>query len=286
RYENQPYGSILIEVLKRAYTVHPYKWPTIGFMEDLNAASEKDYKDFYETYYVPNNAVLVVAGDVDPKEARRLVEAYFGPIARGRDLTRRQVEEPVLKGEVRDVVYDNIQLPAVVQAYRIPAYGTPDFYAVDMVNRLLSSGNSSRLQKALKDEQQKALYVGAFSFPFEDPGLAIAFAIANAGVDAQALEEAMDAEVLRLQQDLVQEEELAKLKAQLETEQVMDNARIAGVASKLASAYTFLGDASAASTEIERYLAITPKDIQRAATTYFNRDSRVVLHYLPKSQKN
>jgi len=286
RYENQPYGSILIEVLKRAYTVHPYKWPTIGFMEDLNAASEKDYKDFYETYYVPNNAVLVVAGDVDPKEARRLVEAYFGPIARGRDLTRRQVEEPVLKGEVRDVVYDNIQLPAVVQAYRIPAYGTPDFYAVDMVNRLLSSGNSSRLQKALKDEQQKALYVGAFSFPFEDPGLAIAFAIANAGVDAQALEEAMDAEVLRLQQDLVQEEELAKLKAQLETEQVMDNARIAGVASKLASAYTFLGDARAASTEIERYLAITPKDIQRAATTYFNRDSRVVLHYLPKSQKN
>ena len=286
RYENQPYGSILIEVLKRAYTVHPYKWPTIGFMEDLNAASEKDYKDFYETYYVPNNAVLVVAGDVDPKEARRLVEAYFGPIARGRDLTRRQVEEPVLKGEVRDVVYDNIQLPAVVQAYRIPAYGTPDFYAVDMVNRLLSSGNSSRLQKALKDEQQKALYVGAFSFPFEDPGLAIAFAIANAGVDAQALEEAMDAEVLRLQQDLVQEEELAKLKAQLETEQVMDNARIAGVASKLASAYTFLGDARAASTEIERYLAITPEDIQRAATTYFNRDSRVVLHYLPKSQKN
>ena len=286
RYENQPYGSILIEVLKRAYTVHPYKWPTIGFMEDLNAASEKDYKDFYETYYVPNNAVLVVAGDVDPKEARRLVEAYFGPIARGRDLTRRQVEEPVLKGEVRDVVYDNIQLPAVVQAYRIPAYGTPDFYAVDMVNRLLSSGNSSRLQKALKDEQQKALYVGAFSFPFEDPGLAIAFAIANAGVDAQALEEAMDAEVLRLQQDLVQEEELAKLKAQLETEQVMDNARIAGVASNLASAYTFLGDARAASTEIERYLAITPEDIQRAATTYFNRDSRVVLHYLPKSQKN
>ena len=286
RYENQPYGSILIEVLKRAYTVHPYKWPTIGFMEDLNAASEKDYKDFYETYYVPNNAVLVVAGDVDPKEARRLVEAYFGPIARGRDLTRRQVEEPVLKGEVRDVVYDNIQLPAVVQAYRIPAYGTPDFYAVDMVNRLLSSGNSSRLQKALKDEQQKALYVGAFSFPFEDPGLAIAFAIANAGVDAQALEEAMDAEVLRLQQYLVQEEELAKLKAQLETEQVMDNARIAGVASNLASAYTFLGDARAASTEIERYLAITPKDIQRAATTYFNRDSRVVLHYLPKSQKN
>ena len=85
RYENQPYGSILIEVLKRAYTVHPYKWPTIGFMEDLNAASEKDYKDFYETYYVPNNAVLVVAGDVDPKEARRLVEAYFGPIARGPD---------------------------------------------------------------------------------------------------------------------------------------------------------------------------------------------------------
>ncbi|MCC6399435.1 MAG: insulinase family protein, partial [Flavobacteriales bacterium] len=124
RYENQPYGSILIEVLKRAYTVHPYQWPTIGFMEDLNAASEQDYIDFYKTYYVPNNAVLVIAGDVKAADMRKLVEKYFAAIPRGKDIVRPTAVEPQLKGEVRDVVHDQIQLPAVVQAYRIPAYGT------------------------------------------------------------------------------------------------------------------------------------------------------------------
>src|SRR5690606_34569720 len=169
RYENQPYGSILIEVLKRAYKKHPYQWPTIGYMEDLNAASEQDYKEFYKRYYVPNNAVLVVAGDIDPDSTRALVEKYFKDIPRGNEVKRPEIVEPPLQKEVRDVIYDRVQLPAVVQAYRIPANGTPDFYAVDMVNRLLSSGNSARMNKSIKDEQQKAVYVGAFSLPFEHP---------------------------------------------------------------------------------------------------------------------
>ncbi|MBK8949231.1 MAG: insulinase family protein [Flavobacteriales bacterium] len=285
RYENQPYGSILIEVLKRAYTVHPYQWPTIGFMEDLNAASEQDYVDFYKTYYVPNNAVLVVAGDVKAADTRKLVEKYFAAIPRGKDIVRPTAMEPPLKGEVRDVVHDQIQLPAVVQAYRIPAYGTADFYAVDMLNRLLSNGNSSRLNVELKDRAQKALYVGAFSFPFEHPGLAIAFAIANMGVPAEELEKAMDAEFAKVREGLVPQLELEKLKAQLETEFVRDNSRVAGVASNLATAHTFLGGAQMATRELERYLSVTPEDLQRVAKEYFSPDARVVLHYLPKNQK-
>lgn len=285
RYENQPYGSILIEVLKRAYTVHPYQWPTIGFMEDLNAASEQDYIDFYKTYYVPNNAVLVITGDVKAAEARKLVEKYFASIPRGQEIVRTSVVEPPLKGEVRDVVYDQIQLPAVVQAYRIPAYGTADFYAVDMLNRLLSNGNSSRLNVELKDRAQKALYVGAFSFPFEHPGLAIAFAIANMGVTADDLEKAMDVEFAKVRDGLVPQAELEKLKAQLETEFVRDNARVAGVASNLATAHTFLGGADMASRELDRYLSVTPEDLQRVAKEYFSPEARVVLHYLPKNLK-
>ncbi|HQW86156.1 MAG TPA: pitrilysin family protein [Flavobacteriales bacterium] len=285
RYENQPYGSILIEVLKRAYTVHPYQWPTIGFMEDLNAASEQDYIDFYKTYYVPNNAVLVIAGDVKAADMRKLVEKYFAAIPRGKDIVRPTAVEPQLKGEVRDVVHDQIQLPAVVQAYRIPAYGTADFYAVDMLNRLLSNGNSSRLNVELKDRAQKALYVGAFSFPFEHPGLAIAFAIANMGVAAEELEKAMDAEFAKVREGMVPQPELDKLKAQLETEFVRDNSRVAGVASNLATAHTFLGGAQMASRELERYLSVTPEDLQRVAKEYFSPDARVVLHYLPKNQK-
>lgn len=285
RYENQPYGSILIEVLKRAYTVHPYQWPTIGFMEDLNAASEQDYLEFYKTYYVPNNAVLVIAGDVNVDQVEKLVEKYFAGIPRGKDIVRPSVVEPPLKGEVRDTVYDQVQLPAVVQAYRIPAYGTADFYAVDMLNRLLSNGNSSRLNVELKDRAQKALYVGAFSLPFEHPGLAIAFAIANMGVAAADLEKAMDAEFARVRDTPVDKEELAKLKAQLETEFARDNSRVAGVASNLATAYTFLGDANMASKELDRYMAVTAEDLQRVAKEYFTPQARVVLHYLPKNQK-
>jgi predicted Zn-dependent peptidase len=190
-----------------------------------------------------------------------------------------------LEREVRDVVYDRIQLPAVVTAYRIPANGTPDFYAVDMVNRLLSNGNSARLNKAVKDDQQKAVFVGAFSLPFEDPGLAIHFAVANAGVEVEALEQAMDAEILRVQREGVPTEELVKLKSQLETEAVAANSRVAGVANNLANAHMLLGSTALVNSELDRYLSLTSADLQRAATTYFNTGQRIVLHYLPLSQQ-
>lgn len=285
RYENQPYGSILPEVLKRAYKVHPYQWPTIGFMEDLNAASESDYKKFYKTFYVPNNATLVLAGDIDPKQATDEVKKYFGDIPKGGNIPRTKAVEPPLTGEVRDVVYDRIQLPAVVEAYRIPPYGTKDFYAVDMLNRLLSNGNSSRLVRSVKDEQQKALYVGSFSLPFEHEGLTIAFAIANAGVDPDSLEKAMDAEFARVREELVTPEELEKLKVGIETEFVSGNARVAGIAENLASAHTFLGDTHKVNSEIAQYLAVTAEDLQRVARQYFNGKDRVVLYYLPMASK-
>jgi predicted Zn-dependent peptidase len=285
RYENQPYGGILLEVLKRAYTKHPYQWPTIGFMEDLNAASESDYKKFYKTYYVPNNAVLVVAGDIELGTAKELAGKYFSAIPKGGEVPRNKVVEPPMKKEVRDVVYDKIQLPAVVMGYRIPAYGTKDFYAVDMLNRLLSNGNSSRLNTKVKDEEQKALYVGSFSLPFEDPGLAIAFGIANMGVEPDSLEKAMDVEIARTRDELVGEKELAKLKSQIETEYITGNSRMEGIAESLASAYTFLGGTANMNTEVDQYLAVTAQDLQRVAREYFVPTNRVVLHYLPVSQK-
>lgn len=285
RYENQPYGSIVPEVLRRAYTEHPYQWPTIGFMEDLNAASEKDYQTFYKTFYVPNNAVLVLAGDIDVKKASDLVKKYFAGIPKGGAIPRTKVVEPPLKGEVRDVVYDRIQLPAVVEAYRIPAYGTKDFYAVDMLNRLLSNGNSSRLVKNVKDAEQQAVYVGSFSLPFEQPGLAIAFAIANMGVSADTLEASMERQFALVRDTPVSAAELEKLKAQVETDFISGNARMSGIAENLASAYTFLGGTKQVDTEIEQYLAVTAADLQRVAKQYFVPQNRVVLHYLPQSQK-
>ena len=129
RIDNQPYGSIMEETFKRAYRVHPYQWPLIGSMAHLEAAVEADYKQFYKDFYVPNNAVLSIAGDIDFEETKALVEKYFAGIPKSAQAVYRpRVVEPALVAEVRDTVFDNIQLPAVVQAYRIPAQGTKDRY--------------------------------------------------------------------------------------------------------------------------------------------------------------
>ncbi len=282
RYENQPYGTVTLEVFKRAFKQHPYQWPAIGFMEDLNTATEADYQAFYKKFYVPNNATLVVAGDIDPAKTRTLVERYFGEIARGAPVVQPSIVEPPLGGEVRDIIYDRIQLPAVVMGYRIPANGTPDFYAVELLNRLLTGGNSARMNVALRDQQELAVYVGAFNFPFEHPGIAMIFAVANAGVEAGALEAAMQLEIDALQTVPISTEELAKLKIQLETELIGENSRVAGIASSLATAHVLLGDTDLVNTEIDRYLELSAEDLQRAARTYFVPQNRVLLHYLPR----
>jgi len=286
RYENQPYGTLTMEVLKRAFKEHPYQWPTIGYMEDLNAATETDYQAFYKKFYIPNNATLVVAGDIEPARTKELVARYFADIPKGAPVNQPAVIEPPLGGEVRDTIFDRIQLPAVVMGYRIPANGTPDFYAVELLNRLLTNGNSARMNRSVKDEQELAVHVGAFNFPFEHPGLAIMFAVANSGVDAPRLEAAMQKEIDALATEPVSTEELAKLKIQLETETVADNSRVAGVATNLATAHQLLGNTELINTEVDRYLQISAADLQRAASTYFVAANRVVLYYLPLPSNN
>ncbi|MFZ1676836.1 MAG: pitrilysin family protein [Saprospiraceae bacterium] len=287
RIDNQPYGSILEETFKRAYHVHPYKWPVIGSMAHLEAAEEKDYKQFYKDFYVPNNAVLSIAGDIDIEAAKVGIEKYFSGIPKSaQPVYRPRVVEPPLNSEIRDTVWDNIQLPAVIQAYRIPAQGTKDYYAVDMVSRILSNGESSRLYKALVDEQQKALFVGNFPLALEDPGVSLTFGITNMGVDVTGLENAIDEQIAKVQNELITEKEFQKLRNQIESEYVTNNSRDAGIAESLATYYMFFGDANLINNEIDRYLAVTREDIMAAAKKYLVKSNRVTLHYLPKSQEN
>jgi predicted Zn-dependent peptidase len=287
RIDNQPYGSILEETFKRAYHVHPYKWPVIGSMAHLEAAQESDYKQFYKDFYVPNNAVLSIAGDIDIDAAKMTIDKYFSGISRSEHpVYRPKVVEPNLTQEIRDTVYDNIQLPAVIQAYRIPAQGTKDYYALDMASRILSNGESSRLYKALVDEQQKALFVGNFPLALEDPGVSLAFGITNMGVDVGELEKAIDEQVIKIQKELISEKEFEKLRNQIESEYVTNNSRDAGIAESLATYYMFFNDANLINNEIDRYLAVTRDDIQAAAKKYLVPSNRVTLHYLPKSQES
>lgn len=286
RVDNQPYGSVVEETMKRVYNSHPYRWPVIGYMEHLNAAVESDYKQFYEDFYVPENAVLSIAGDLDIAQTKEWVAKYFASIPKGsKEVYRPNIVEPAMKSEIRDTVFDNIQLPAVIQTYRIPAQGTEDFYAVSMLATLLSQGQSSRLNKALVDEQQKALFVGAFPFELEDPGVSIAFAICNAGLDPSDVEAAMDAEITKVQNELISDLEFQKLKNQIENTFVSSNSRVSGIAESLANYHMYFGDANLINTEIDRYLSVTKEDIMAAAKKYFAKDKRVVLYYLPKTSE-
>ena len=238
RVDNQPYGTFQENAMKKAYKEHPYKWTPIGSMDHLNAATEQDYKEFYNDFYTPNNAVLSIAGDIDIAETRRLVDKYFSTIpVKTKDIYRPTIVEPELTSASIDTVYDNIQLPAVITTYRIPALGTKEFYAVNMLNTLLSGGASSRLNKALVDEQQLALFSGGFPFELEDPGVAITFGIANMGVDVMDLQKGIDAEIQKARTELISEKEYQKLRNQLESSFITGNARIAGIAESLANYY-------------------------------------------------
>lgn len=286
RNENTPYGSILNETFARAFTVHPYHWTPGGSPEYINKAALQEFIDFYKTFYVPNNATLSIAGDINPKQVKALIDKYFSDIPKGtREIPRPTAVEPAKTAEIRDTVYDNIQLPAVVLGYHLPAQGTPEFYAVKMLTTLLSQGKSSRMQKAIVDKQQKAVYIGAFPLSLEDPGLALIFGITNMGVAPTDLEEAMNNQFDKVKKEVITDYEFQKLRTQIESEIVQDNSKMVGIAENLANYSVYFKDANLINTEIGRYMEVTPQDIQKAAQKYLTKENRVVLYYLPKSAK-
>lgn len=283
RYDNSPYGSILPETMKRAFTIHPYKWTTIGDADHIRAATDAEFKDFYKTFYVPNNAVLVLAGDIQSEDAKELVKKYFGDIPKGeKEIFRPTAVEPIKHEEIRDTIYDNIQIPAIIQAYHTPALGSKDYYAVQMLSNLLSEGESSRLYKSLVNEKQKALQVAAIPLPFEDPGFALTFALPNMGTDPMDLEQEMELELEKVRTELISEKEFEKLKNQFERNVVLSNSTLEQRANNLADNYTYYKNTGRINSELNQYLSVTREDIQRVAREYFRKDNRVVLYYLPK----
>ena len=285
RVDNQPYGSFLAEMNKRAYKEHPYRWTTIGKMEHLDAATLEEFVAFYHKFYVPENAILSIAGDIDIPSTKKLIESYFGPIPNGKEkIAPISIVEPALGGEIRDTVYDNIQLPGVMMAYRIPEQGTEDFYAIEMMSKILSDGESSRLNKKCVEETESAMYVGSFPFASEDPGLSFVFGIANSDVNPSDLENEINGEFDRIKSELISDKEFNKIRNMMENDFIYNFSSMIGIAENLANYKMYLGDADLINTELNRYLKVTKEDILRVAKKYFTEDNRVVLYYLPKEQ--
>lgn len=284
--DNQPYAIMYEASMSRAFRKHPYRFSVIGSMEHLDAAREEDYRQFYRDFYRPDNAILSIAGDIDIAQTQKLIDIYFRDIPRGQGpIFRPDIVEPPLGGEVRDTVFDNVQLPAIALTYRTPALGTRDYYAVKMLSQLLSQGESSRLKKTVVDAQEKAAMIQAFPLDLEDPGVVILFAVANVGVAPDELEKSMDTVIDDVQANLIPEKEFQKLQNQLENDFILANNTMAGIAENLANYEMYYGDANLINTELERYRQVTREDLRRVAGQYFRRDNRVVLYCLPHPPK-
>ncbi|HVB03471.1 MAG TPA: pitrilysin family protein [Chitinophagaceae bacterium] len=285
RFDNQPYGSVFAQVLKRAFHHTPYGYPPIGTMADINKATLGEFISFYKTYYVPNNAVLSIAGDINLDSTKKMISSWFGPIQAGKIPIIRPVvkPEPLTDAEKKAVIRDNIRLPAVIEAYRMPREGSTDYYAARILSVILSGGPSSRLNRELVDSTQQAAYVGTDPYFNENAGLLINIALANLGVSPDTLQKMMDGQVDSLKSSLVSKMEYTKVMNQIETAFVTGNSTMLGIAESLANYLVYFGNANLINTELERYHQVTREKIRAVARKYLNADNRVVLYYVPEN---
>ena len=281
-----PYGKFFYLLQEKSFAEHPYKRPTIGSIEDLDAASLQDVQDFHATYYRPDNATLVVVGDFDPKQLDAWIDKYFGPIAKpNRPLPRVTTKEPARKSELRFTDHGSNDLPAVGLTYLTPRQADADSDPLRVVDAILSSGESSRLYHALVYTQQLAAEADSTSETREDASLFILTAILSEGKKPEDAEKSLLAEIKQLQDAPVSAAELEKAKNQIITDQLRQRETSNGKALALGEAAVLLGDPARVNTDLTRLQAVTAADVQRVTKKYFGAQNRMVLYYLPQAQK-
>lgn len=282
RFDNAPYGAFFEQLLKNLYTDHPYRWGVIGSMEHIASATLDDFKKFSKTYYVPNNAVLVVAGDINIPKTKKMIEDYFGPIPRGAEIQRVNVDEKPITTTVQASYNDpNIQIPAILLAYRTPGQAERDAYVINMISTYLSDGESSKLYKKLVDDKKMALQIFSVPISAEDYSSYIVGALPVGENTIQDLKKEIDEEILKVQMDLISERDYQKLQNKFENNFVNANSSIEGIANSLSENYLLKGDTNLINTEIDIYRSITREEIRNVAKKYLKVNQRVELEYLP-----
>jgi predicted Zn-dependent peptidase len=255
-------------------------------MEHLDAATLEEVQAFNKKFYVPNNAVLVVAGQLDIAQTKIWIEKYFGSIPKGAPVTRQKFEEAPITQTIRARYEDpNIQIPMVAASYRTPSNKTRDSKVLDLISTLLSDGKSSRLYKKIVDDKKMALQIGAFNYSQEDYGMYIIYGLPMGENTPESLIKEIDEEIVRLQTELISEKEYQKLQNIFENQYVNSNASVEGIADNLATYYMLYGDVNLINTEIEIYKSITREEIRDVAKKYLNPNQRLILDYAPKSDK-
>ncbi len=286
-YDNRPYGQLIQEVKKNIFVKHPYRWTTIGSMAHLDAAKLEEFQAFNKKFYIPNNAVLVVAGDIsNPTQTKQWIEQYFGSISKQPAIVRQKfVEDPITKPINATFEDANIQKPMMITAYRTPSMKTRDARVLDFISTILSDGKSSRLYKKIVDDKKMALQIGAFNNSQEDYGMYIIYGIPQGEYKNADLVKEVDEEIVKLQTELISEKELEKLQNKYDSQYVDANSSVEGIADNLATYYLLYGDVNLINTENAMYHSITREEIREVAKKYLNPNQRLLLDYVPAKEK-
>jgi len=283
KVENQPYGRLNEIVYDQAYAVHPYKHPVVGSMEDLEAASIGDVREFFRTYYVPDNATLVLVGDFETKEALALVRTYLGRVPRSPNPVPRNIpREPPQTKERRVQLEESWPLPAVVVAHHITYDGHPDSYPLHFASKVLSDGQSSRIYRKLVYETQLALAAFGGGHIIEHPNLFFAVAIVQPGRSPDDAIDALIGELEGLAREPISEGELQQAKNQFARDYILSRQSNKDKASQLGHAAVIHDDITTADGEFDIFMNTTAADVQRVAKTYFRPENRLVLTIMPR----
>ncbi len=285
-FDNRPYGNLVLDIFAKLFSVHPYGRSVIGSMSDLDSAKLSEFQAFFKKYYVPNNAVLSIAGDINIDSTKQMVDDYFSSIPKGDVVGQKHFEESPITQEIVDTAYDaNIQIPAITATYRTPGLATHDSRVLSMISRYLSGGASSKLYKKMVDEKKDALQVAAFNYALEDYGAYITFALPNNNAPLSELLSDIDEEIAKVQDSLITESDYQKLLNSFENDYVSNNTRMLSVAGNLSENYVLYHNTNHINDELNEYRKISRQEIMDVAKKYLNKDQRVVLYYLPKANK-
>lgn len=286
RYLNQPYGDVYPLIKELAYKVHPYRWATIGKeISHIETATLDDVKQFFFTHYAPNNAVLVVAGNVEPQLAFDLAEKWFGPIPK-RAVPEKNIPQEPVQTELRALTVErNVPFDALYMAFHMDSRLTPGYYAADLISDILSSGNSSRLYRRLVVEKQLFGELDAYISGDHDAGLFVVAGKLISGVTMEQAEEAIWAELEDVKNELIVEDELQKVINKVEANLVFSEINYLNKAMNLAS-FELMGDADLINRQAASYRAVSEFDIQETAIKLFQRSNCSTLYYRKKLNDN
>ncbi|HWG96617.1 MAG TPA: pitrilysin family protein, partial [Nitrospira sp.] len=282
RSEDDPQGALVEALFAQAFLSHPYHWPVIGWFADLDAMSLEDLQRHYDTFYSPNNATLVVVGDIKAESLLPTIKRLFEPIPRGPSPKQTLSPEPEQRGERRFLLKREAQVPFVMMGFRVPNYSNEDSYALDILESILSHGKSSRLYQSLVYDQKNSLAVGAeYSVLQTDPGLFYFYSLVNPSAKVEGVEEAIQREIVRFQNEPPSEQELQRAKNQVEAARIFEqdsnfrHAMLMGQAESVGAGWRRIDQF------VERIRAVTAKDIQRVAKQYLTSDNRTVGILIP-----